>query len=463
MRKNVKDATVEAETLNLLNANRTLKQQLEQVQNAREATLKDSALTRKQVNNLEANMAERLQKLKKEQEVWTADADELKRLRAEMKQYRDLLSAAESRELEQTHRLEIMKRDMESWEKLNNDLQAAHRKARELEHKEFEFETAKREIELLNSEKQNLQMRLRRHEEERDRMRKIHADRVAELEAQVYSSQNGRRGSTFPGTDGQAAIAEANNKLAQLKKAHSRLLDKYTDLELEYSSIKSQLHELQGIDTASIYPSVSRRNSIAVDSTMSGALLDKFPGKAPIGILESVYDISSDDNAGPDALAKYTSTSDPTSRRGPHHHGPGPTNPGPSTSTTATTTTNLLPSPPRSETTATGTTPAVASGGFSWKPSLTPHRHERIDSTNSSSRDSTGGSSPFGGFNQTKPLTADERSVNDHEHRNSDNRKSTAPPVPKIKPQSEVRVYGRGKQYLLLHIMLHLELPFLSF
>jgi hypothetical protein len=445
MRKNVKDATVEAETLNLLNANRTLKQQLEQVHNAREATLKDSALTRKQVNNLEANMAERLQKLKKEQEIWTADADELKRLRAEMKQYRDLLSAAESRELDQTHRLEIMKRDMASWEKLSNDLQAAQRKIRELEFKEFDYDTAKREVELLTSEKQNLQMRLRRHEEERDRMRKIHADRVAELEAQVYSSLNGRRGSTFPDADGQAAIVEANTKLAQLKKAHSRLLDKYTDLELEYSSIKSQLHELQGIDTASIYPSVSRRNSIAVDSTMSGALLDKFPGKAPIGILESVYDISSDDNAGPDALAKYTSTSDPTSRRGHHHHGPG-TNPGPAAATT-TTTTNLLPSPPRSETTATGTTPAVATGGFSWKPSLTPHRHERIDSTNSSSRDSTGGGgSPFGGFNQTKPLTADERSVNDHEHRSADYRKSAVPPpLPKIKPGSDVRVYGRGQ------------------
>jgi hypothetical protein len=461
MRKNVKDATVEAETLNLINANRTLKQQLEQVHNAREATLKDSALTRKQVNNLEANMAERLQKLKKEQEVWTADADELRRLRAEMKQYRDLLSAAEARELDQTHRVEIMKRDMESWEKLNNDLQEAKGKVRELQYKEFDYDTAKREVELLTSEKQNLHMRLQRHEQERDRMRKIHSDRIAELEAQAFSAQNPRRGSTFPGSDAQAAIAEANNKLAQLKKAHSRLLDKYTDLELEYSSVKSQLDELQGIDTHSMYPSVSRRNSIAVDSTMSGALLEKYPGKTPIGILESVYDISSDDNAGPDALAKYTSTSDPTSRRAPHHHGPGSGGgaavPGPST-------TNLLPaSPPRSETTATPhqdpTKSGSINGGLSWKPSLTPQhhqqRHERIDSTTSSSRDS---SSPFGGFNQTKPLTADERSMTDYDRSTdgrgfglaavgsaNDHRRSAAvPPPPKIKPQSEVRVYGRG-------------------
>jgi hypothetical protein len=87
MRKNVRDATAEAETLNLINANRALKQQLDQVRGAREATIKDSTLTRKQANSLEANMTERFNALKKEQELWRSDAEELQRLRKETGMY----------------------------------------------------------------------------------------------------------------------------------------------------------------------------------------------------------------------------------------------------------------------------------------------------------------------------------------------------------------------------------------
>lgn len=92
-RKNVKDATAEAETLNLINANRALKQQMEHIRHARDATLKDSALTRKQASSLEQHMTDRFRTMKKEQEAWKADAAELRRLRDETSQYRDLLVA----------------------------------------------------------------------------------------------------------------------------------------------------------------------------------------------------------------------------------------------------------------------------------------------------------------------------------------------------------------------------------
>ena len=102
-RRNVKDATAEAETLNLINANRALKKQLEHIRNAREATLKDSALTRKQANNMESHMLDRLRSMKKEQETWMHETAELTRIRLESKQLRDLLVAAEARELNKSH------------------------------------------------------------------------------------------------------------------------------------------------------------------------------------------------------------------------------------------------------------------------------------------------------------------------------------------------------------------------
>lgn len=475
MRKNVKDATAEAETLNLINANRALKQQLDQVRVAREATLKDSALTRKQVNNLETNMTERFNKLKKEQETWTADAEELRRLRAEMKTYRDLQSAAESRELSQTHQLEIMKRDMESFERLNTDLLEAQRKIRLFQFREFDFEQAKRDVELLNGEKDTLILRLQRHEQDRERMRKVHAERVAEFEAQLNAHSPSNLHRTTSGfsdsSEQKAALAEAQSKLSQLKKAHARLLDKYTDLELEYSSAKSQLEALQGIDNQSVYKSISRVNSFVipdrhnyVNDTMSGALDGGPlpPVSGPIGVLESVYDVQSEYGGGhgvalggaaqePTLAFASASTSDPTSRR---YGSIAPTGlssrDGPSQLPPHT----LPASPPRSEATIHG------SVGLTWKPPImqshsrgevptltkvsSAHaaRHDRYDSQ--ASRDSS--AAPLG-YNKTAPLAADERSIAESRQSREDRKRERTEEKAKVKiqPQSEVRVYGRGK------------------
>ena len=251
MRRNVKEATVDAETLNLINANRALKKQLEQAKKAREATIKDSALTRKQANNLETHMTDRFNKFKTEQETWQADADELRRLRMEMKHYRELLVATEARELNKSHQLELAQRDVEEMKKVQAELQDARHRIHEYEYREFEFETATRERDILKNETDGLRMRMQRHEDDRERIRHAYSKRVAELESQLMTSDaftrsTSRTSSNDTHANVQHAVAESQSKLAQLKKAYSRLLEKHTDLELEYQHIKGQLEALQG-------------------------------------------------------------------------------------------------------------------------------------------------------------------------------------------------------------------------
>jgi len=193
MQKNVKNATAEAESLNNLNANRALKRQLEQVRHARDATIKDSTLTRKHTNNLEANLTERFVHLKKEQETWRADAEELKRLRKEISEYRDLLVTIEHRELQKSHHLEVVKRKLENMEDVQKKLEVALRKLREYEYREFETENAKLEVEVLVHEKESLQLRVQRQQHDHERTRQAYAEKIAELEAQVGGSELGRR------------------------------------------------------------------------------------------------------------------------------------------------------------------------------------------------------------------------------------------------------------------------------
>ncbi|KAK3714956.1 hypothetical protein LTR37_007446 [Vermiconidia calcicola] len=251
MRRNVKEATVEAETLNLINANRTLKKQLDQVRKAREATVKDSALTRKQANTLEANMTERFNKFKTEQETWQADADELRRLRLEIKQYRDLLVATEARDLNKSHQLELAHRELEQLQKLQSQLQHAKRRLHEYEYREFEFDNATRQYEIAQGETERMQVTAERHEQEYACLRQAYASKVTELEGQVAlpASPSGylgsRSGRDTYGSTAQA-VAETEAKLAQLKRAHAKLLERHTDLELEYQAIKRRLEAVQG-------------------------------------------------------------------------------------------------------------------------------------------------------------------------------------------------------------------------
>jgi hypothetical protein len=254
MRRNVKEATVEAETLNLINANRALKKQLDQARKAREATIKDSGLTRKQANSIESNMTDRFNKLKLEQETWQAEADELRRLRSEIKQYRDLLVSVEARELNKSHELELAQRDLQDFQKVQAQLQHAQRKVHEYEYRDFEYESTKRQKEILQKENEDLQARLQQQEGDRERLRQAYANKVTELETKLeFPGSPTSRGSDNSAASAQVAIQQAvastNAKLAQLKKAHTRLMEKYTDLELEYFATKSELEASQATAT----------------------------------------------------------------------------------------------------------------------------------------------------------------------------------------------------------------------
>lgn len=405
-RKNVKDATAEAETLNLINANRALKKQLEHIRNAREATLKDSALTRKQANNMESHMLDRLRSMKKEQETWMAESAELKRLRTETKQFRELLVACEARELNKSHELELLQRDMGQLQDVQEQLRDANRRMREYEYQEFEFERAKREAEILQNEKETLQMKLTRREQDSERLKHAYTSRIAELESQIDTASDltlGSRSNTQPAQDTQMmiqrAVADTQAKLTQLKKAHSRLLEKYTDLELEYQSVKSQLDALHGNDSSG--------------QTFFNDNEGHFPDRPGSGGALTAAD------SGYDTYSEYQHpSSDPTGRR---FQPPlnAPRGPG----------VGSLPSPQRTEPTMN------VGSSLSWKPPVS-----RGESMN------IGTPTPNVTFNQTSPLTGEEvKSSSKSGFSDGSSELSQGKKNKMVPANSEVRYYGRGK------------------
>lgn len=390
MRKNVKEATVEAETLNLINANRALKKQLDQARKAREATAKDSALTRKQANNIENNMTDRFNKLKIEQETWQSDADELRRLRSEVKQYRELLVSTEARELNKSHQLELAQRDLEQYEKVKAQLHHAQRKVHEYEYREFEYDSTKRQKEILQRENDDLQSRLQQQEGDRDRLRSAYANKVNELEARLeIPGSPASRGSDYSTASTQVAVQQAvansNSKLAQLKKAHTRLMEKYTDLELEYHSIRAQLETSKGNRTATFFNETDDRGTLSFDT------------------LDPEYDVIGEYET---SIYGTVSSSEPSTRgyRPPIHA------------------LGVLPDASRDT--------VNPYAGITFQPR--PQRAGSIASR------STGTPTPAA-YNQSAPLSREETTSAFSDQSGTGSQKKQ-----KIQPDSAVRVYGRG-------------------
>ena len=384
MRRNVKEATVEAETLNLINANRAMKKQLDQARKAREATIKDSALTRKQANNIESNISERFNKLKLEQETWQAEADELRRLRSEIKQYRDLLVSTEALELNKSHQLKLAQQDLEQFEKVQAQLKIAQTKVHEFEYQEFEYESNKRQKEILQRENDDLHARLQQQESDRERLRQAYTNKVMELESRLeLPGSPASRGSESSSANTQVAVQQAiattNAKLAQLKKAHTRLMEKYTDLELEYHGVKSQLDAVQG--------------TFLYDTEAGGAMsFDTDPEYDVIGEYES-------------SLYSAASTSEPSTRPRRHPiHALG-----------------VLPDASRDT--------INQQSGIMFGPS-----GRKNSLASQSSRTPTPAA-----YNQSAPLTREET-----KSAFSDNSGGSGQKKPKIQADSAVRVYGRG-------------------
>lgn len=346
-----------------------------------------------------------------------------------------------------------MQRNLDQLRTLQDQLKDATKRLREYEYRDFEFDRAKREADISQKEKETLQMKLQRREQEADRAKRAFSDRIAELEAQMDGPESFRvrsvpflsssilvqllfdfgrlrlhrtsaadafmcgktltahsftcrllrlhnpsladysdctilhfqttptahsstcrllplqtsllahsntlyahltnSGSTHrsPNQSGpdprffaQQAEAESQAKLIQLKKAYSRLLERYTDLELECQSVKSKLELLQARQ-----PSVQ---SFDTPVTHDGAFdfgigggggggsrartgSDSRTGGGP----DSAYDSHGEYNPQFDVPLTGAAASDPTGRRFHPHHQPsaGPLTRGTSVASTDST------------------------------------------------------------------------------------------------------------------------------
>jgi solute carrier family 25 protein 16 len=245
-RMQVREATVEAETQNLINANKILKGKLEEAKNLTTQTKKESDKSRAQSKKWEQDLSAKLRAIKDEQKRWILEGDLLRRALQESQEngeeLKQLVIKSEAREMESSRKLQAIKIELDDLAKLRSDVDRLTEHLREFQNQESEMEDVKAREDIANSKIELLNMQLKAREEELLKTKRANAAEIQDLKLHMKDvAQNAHSTATqnFKMML-DSALAASKLRLAEVHKAHTHLLRRYTSLQEDYLRLQEQ-------------------------------------------------------------------------------------------------------------------------------------------------------------------------------------------------------------------------------
>ncbi|OBT59163.1 hypothetical protein VE04_00893 [Pseudogymnoascus sp. 24MN13] len=245
-RMQVREATVEAETQNLINANKILKGKLEEAKNLTTQTKKESDKSRAQSKKWEQDLSTKLRAIKEEQKKWLLEGELLRRDLQESKEnseeLKQLVIKSEAREMESSRKLQAIKIELDDLAKLRSDVDRLTEHLREFQNQESEMEDVKARENIANSKIELLNMQLSAREEELLKTKRANAAEIQDLKLHMKDvAQNAHSTATqnFKMML-DSALAASKLRLAEVHKAHTHLLRRYTSLQEDYLRLQEQ-------------------------------------------------------------------------------------------------------------------------------------------------------------------------------------------------------------------------------
>lgn len=246
-RRHIKEVTVEAETQNLINTNRTLKAKLAKANELYAQLKKETLTSRSQSKKWESELSSKVRSYREEQKSWHADEDslrmDLQKAQQDCDRLRRLVVESEARELNATQRLRALELDLEDLENLRKQNEALQERVQDLQETSAELDATRQERDHLRDDLEMATMKLSSRDMERERSMRLYERKILELESRLQSSQRNIQPGQLPGSVQQmldSALAASQAKLQQMKKTHYRLLEQYTELQVRYQELEGE-------------------------------------------------------------------------------------------------------------------------------------------------------------------------------------------------------------------------------
>jgi len=304
-RKAIREARVEAETQNLINSNRGLKAKLEVAKRDNLQMKKESEKSRNHSRKWEADLTTKLRALKEEQKKWVLEGDQLRRdlddARADHMKLRQIIVTAEARELTSLQKVKSVELNLDELEHLRKEVEKLTVQVRTYEAQEIDAEQAKEDKEAALKTIQILQWRIAAKDAEFAKARQSFEEELWTLKARSRDDTSYKPEAGYTQDMVDIAVASAQTRLDELKRAHTHLLKKYEELQSDYLDLRERLSInegreeplLGGISTTeeSPSPSAHRNRTLSYDqdlegttctnSTGGGSGSSAFPVKSP--------------------------------------------------------------------------------------------------------------------------------------------------------------------------------------
>jgi solute carrier family 25 (mitochondrial carrier protein), member 16 len=244
-RKHIKEATIEAETQNILNNNRALKLRIEEQKKKHEMLKFETTTSKNHAKKWEGDLNSKIRILREDQKKWKAEEEtirnQLRASRQECDQLRRIIVESEAKELLSRQKVQSFQQTLGEMDNLRFQVEKLSTRLAESESKEDEFALARENEEHALAQLERMRIKLKARDGERTKMQKAYDGRIYELESQLSRASTNIAAGAPPQFQAMldSALAASHSRFAQLKKAHNHLLSRHTDLERRYLDLQA--------------------------------------------------------------------------------------------------------------------------------------------------------------------------------------------------------------------------------
>lgn len=243
-RRQVREAASEAETQNLIMANRHLKQRLEEAQKIEVQVKKDSEKSRTLAKKWEADLSGKLRAIREEQRKWHVEGETLRSgldvAKNEAEILRTLLCEAEVRELGWKQKIQCVEAEANELERLRKDVERLTVAERNFQAQETERQVAITQSAEAASRAEMLKMQLAARDTESQQTHDLYQTQIVVLNTKL---QEALKDGAERRADNMKAYLEST--LAVSRREQAELKKRIADLNKKITAMNSTILELQ--------------------------------------------------------------------------------------------------------------------------------------------------------------------------------------------------------------------------
>ncbi|TAQ88789.1 hypothetical protein B7494_g2885 [Chlorociboria aeruginascens] len=264
-RKLIREARVEAETQNLINSHRALRNKFDDAKKVNIQLKKESEKSRTHSRKWEANLTTKLRTIREEQKRWSAERDQLQAdlaiTRDDYYKLRQIVVEAEAKELNANQKMQSIEMNLDELDHLRTEVDRLTVSVRGYEADEYEAKQAKVNEEEALKTVEILNMKLLAQDAELAKSKKAFDEELALIHPKFTEKWKHRAGNETIQEVIEDAAAASKARIAELQKAHTHLLKRYTSLESSYLELKTHYSTIQDPNEPLFPGGLSRTNS----------------------------------------------------------------------------------------------------------------------------------------------------------------------------------------------------------